>query len=104
MDKGTLVLLIPVLGISIGLVAVIGHHFGNYLRMKHGYAPLNQNGKPVGTEGPALQNELVALKIEVDKLRPLKDQMERVEERLRVLERIATDPVRRLEADIETLR
>jgi hypothetical protein len=102
MDNRAIVFLIPILAISVGLVAVIGHHIGNYLRMRHGYAPLNQNGK---SEAPAvdLQKQIAQLKGDVDRLRGIEVDFERIKDRIAVLEKIATDPAARLANEIERL-
>jgi len=69
-----------------------------YVRTKHGYPIENEWGgmvEPKDSETNArLAQENTQLKADVSRL----------EERLKVLERIATDPAKRLEDEIERLR
>lgn len=71
-----------------------------FIKAKHGYPIEDDNGNPVhpvrrdNEETKALAQENQALK----------ETVSRLEERLKVLERIATDPSRQLADDIEKLR
>ncbi len=103
MDSHSLGLLIPILAISIGLAGVIGHHVGNYFRMKHGYAPLNQHGKAEQAASADIKNQLITLKADVDRLKGMEMDVERMKQRLAILEKIATDPSDRLSREIERL-
>ncbi len=103
MDNSSLGILVPILAISVGLVAVVGHHVSNLFRMKHGYAPLNQNGKPDAAVPKEMQGQLTSLKADVDRLRGVEIEVERLKERIAILEKIATDPADRLSREIERL-
>ena len=84
-------LLIPIVAISIGPVAWV---VNNWIRAKHGYPLTDRKGRLAEADAPALRQENQELKGQVQKL----------EERLRVLERIATDPAERTAREIEALR
>lgn len=89
--------LVPVL-----IVASISasYAFSNWVRAKHGYPLEDDNGnlvhKGLGSDRKA---ELLAAENET-----LKGQVGRLEERIAVLERIATDPATRTAREIEALR
>lgn len=72
-----------------------------YIRARHGYPIEDEMGNPVLPLRPGDDLATKALKAENDALRST---IERLEERLKVLERIATDPARRLADDIDNLR
>jgi hypothetical protein len=82
-------ILIPVAAITIGPIAWVAN---NWIRARHGY-PLQDRKGNVSQE-PRLREENEALRQNVEKL----------EARLRVLERIATDPAERTAREIEELR
>jgi hypothetical protein len=84
-------LLIPIAAVTVGPVAWVAN---NWIRAKHGYPLENRKGCLTVREDPALAAENAALKGQVEKL----------EARLRVLERIATDPAERTAREIESLR
>ena len=84
-------LLIPIVAISIGPVAWV---VNNWIRAKHGYPLTDRKGRLAEADAPALRQENEELKRDV----------QRLEERLRVLERIATDPAERTAREIEALR
>ncbi|HEY0312380.1 MAG TPA: hypothetical protein VGC56_07780 [Allosphingosinicella sp.] len=84
-------LLIPIVAISIGPIAWVAN---NWIRAKHGYPLESRKGGVTVREDPALAAENAALR----------SQVERLEDRLRVLERIATDPAERTAREIEALR
>ena len=71
-----------------------------FIKARHGYPISDDCGKPVHPVR-ADNEETKAL---VQENRALKETVSRLEERLKVLERIATDPSRRLSDDIENLR
>jgi cell division protein FtsB len=70
------------------------------IRAKHGYPLTDDWGNPVHP----VRGDEVATKALVDENRQLKANVERLEERLKVLERIATDPTKRLSDEIDNLR
>ena len=84
-------ILVPVAAITIGPIAWV---VNNWVRAKHGYPLADRKGQVVSREDPQLRAENEALKANVEKL----------EQRLRVLERIATDPAERTAREIESLR
>jgi hypothetical protein len=84
-------LLIPIAAVTVGPVAWVAN---NWIRARHGYPLEGHKGQLTPREDPALAAENAALK----------GQVERLEERLRVLERIATDPAERTAREIEALR
>jgi hypothetical protein len=84
-------LLIPIVAISVGPIAWV---LNNWIRAKHGYPLESRRGGVTVREDPALAAENAALR----------SQVERLEDRLRVLERIATDPAERTAREIEALR
>jgi len=84
-------ILIPIAAVTIGPIAWVAN---NWVRAKHGYPLEGRKGELTAREDPALAAENAALR----------GQVERLEERLRVLERIATDPAERTAREIEALR
>lgn len=98
-----LALLIPITAIAIGPVSWIAN---NWLRARHGYPPLDyrssrrRRGAAAETDLEA-ERKIMLLTNENDKLT---GQVSRLEERIAVLERIATDPAERTAREIEALR
>ena len=90
---------IPILAIACGS---LGSMFTTWIRAKHGYPLENDNGELIGRDGRLSDNrKLDLLGNENDRL---KGQVLRLEERIAVLERIATDDSARLGREIEALR
>jgi hypothetical protein len=87
----SLAVLIPIAAVTVGPIAWVAN---NWIRAKHGYPLESRRGGLTVREDPALAAENAALKGQVEKL----------EARLRVLERIATDPAERTAREIESLR
>ncbi len=76
--------------------------FTSWMRVKHGYPVENEWGGMVSKDaGPDAARQIVLLGGENEKLR---GQVGRLEERISVLERIATDPAERTAREIEKLR
>jgi hypothetical protein len=98
-----LALLIPITAIAIGPVSWIAN---NWLRAKHGY-PLeeirNRKRRRNADDDTPLEAErkIMLLTNENEKLH---GKVGRLEERLAVLERIATDPAERTAREIDALR
>ena len=88
--------IIPIFGMALGALGIIGWMFTTWLRVKNGY-PLDDGMGNVIEPGRA--NELLT-----QENAQLRGKVDRLEERLAVLERIATDPANRLGHEIETLR
>ena len=73
----------------------------NWIRARHGYSVSDDWGRNITREDPQAARQLELLSTENEQLT---GKIERLEERLAVLERIATDPAGRTYADIEALR
>ena len=74
----------------------------SWIRAKHGYSIENEwGGMTEKSDGPDAKRQIELLSKEND---GLKGQVSRLEERLSVLERIATDPAERTAREIEKLR
>ncbi len=73
----------------------------SWIRARHGYPVENEWGGSVNKIDGEAQRKIELLTAENDKLH---GQVSRLEERLSVLERIATDVPSRLSAEIENLR
>ena len=90
-------------GPSFILIAIstLGWVATSWIRARHGYPVENEWGGNVSKLDDELkrQNELLAAENE-----RLKSQVLRVEERVAVLERIATEPGTRIAKEIESLR
>ncbi|MCA3256424.1 MAG: hypothetical protein INF91_12505 [Alphaproteobacteria bacterium] len=82
----------------LGALGVIGWMFNNWVRARHGYPLEDDNGNPVLKLDDKRFDMLAA---ENEKL---KAAQLRLEERIAVLERIATDPGQRIAQQIEALR
>ncbi|MCW3848335.1 hypothetical protein OF829_13905 [Sphingomonas sp. LB-2] len=97
MHIDTMVFVLAIIALTSG-----GWIVNNWLRMKHGYAPTDKRGNPLpGTAGPDAQRKIDLLSNENDRLT---GQISRLEERIAVLERIATDPAERTAREIDSLR
>ncbi len=82
-------------------ISTLGWVATSWIRARHGYPVENEWGGNVSKLDDELkrQNELLAAENE-----RLKSQVLRVEERVAVLERIATEPGTRISKEIEALR
>ena len=87
--------------VPVGVVAAISARgaFTTWVRAKHGYPIGKDEDHDTGNLPINRQNEL--LKQENERLT---GKVDRLEERLRVLERIATDPAERTAREIDALR
>lgn len=88
------------------VLAIIAMSFGawivtSWIRAKHGYPLEGEWGGTVTKQDPAADRKIELLTNENDKLH---GQVARLEERIAVLERIATDVPSRLSAEIDSLR
>ncbi|HEY5713325.1 MAG TPA: hypothetical protein VIT38_15630 [Allosphingosinicella sp.] len=81
--------------IGVSLISTLGWVANNWVRARHGY-PLEEENE----EAPR-KKELNAVTAENQQL---KAQIARLEERMAVMERIATDPAERTAREIENLR
>lgn len=89
--------------ISIVLIIVGGIVIDNWLRMKHGYSPQDDATPEGKLPGPANEAAKQIALLSADKDR-LEDKVATLEQRIKVLERIATDPSERTAREIEQLR
>jgi hypothetical protein len=91
----------PLFVIAIVAISTIGWVMTTAIRARHGYPLESGCGKaarPHNTDGEKATQALVS------ENQQLKATVGRLEERLKVLERIATDPSRQLADEIEQLR
>jgi hypothetical protein len=95
MDLG---FLIPVAAISVGPVAWVAN---NWVRARHGYEPVDRKSRRRHADELEADRKFELLASENDRLT---GQISRLEERIAVLERIATDPAERTAREIEALR
>jgi hypothetical protein len=94
-----LALLIPIAAITVGPITWVAN---NWVRARHGFAPADYKGyRRRRGEDPEAERKIHVL---ADENERLTGQISRLEERIAVLERIATDPATRLEREIEQLR
>ena len=92
-------LLVPITAIACGPIAWI---VTTWIRARHGYPVDNKKGELIGRDGHLATNRTVELL--ANENADLKGRLLRLEERIGVLERIATDGPVRLEREIEALR
>ena len=91
-------------GFVLAIIALCtaGWVLTTWIRAKHGYPIENEFwGMTTKEDGPDASRQIELLSKEND---GLKGQVSRLEERLSVLERIATDPAERTAREIEKLR
>ena len=84
--------------IAIIAISTIGWLINNWIRAKHGYALEDEWGGKTGKGGSAETQQLRAENAE------LREQLEHFADRVKVLERIATDKSVNVAAQIEALR
>ena len=89
--------LIPVAAITIGPLAWVAN---NWVRARHGYEPESRRRLRRQNEADS-ERQIGLLSTENE---DLKGKILRLEDRLAVLERIATDPAERTAREIEALR
>ena len=90
----------PFFVLGIILITTMGWLINNWIRAKHGYAPSDDWGKTL-PDKDAGTRKVALLTSENERLA---GQVGRLEERIAVLERIATDPAARTARDIDSLR
>ena len=83
--------------LAIIAISTIGWIITTFIRARHGYPLEGEWGGKVTKDDP--KTEQLAIENEA-----LKTNVARLEDRLKVLERIATDPSRQLADDIDNLR
>ena len=90
-------------GMLVPIVAILAWVANSWIRARHGYPLDERRGLRRGRGGVDLEAErqVMLLSSENEKLT---NQVLRLEERIAVLERIATDPATRVAREIESLR
>lgn len=92
----------PTFIIAIIALCTAGWMFTTWIRAKHGYPITDDWGNTIAkSDGPDAARQIEILSTENA---GLKGQVSRLEERIAVLERIATDPAERTAREIEKLR
>ncbi len=91
----------PLFVLAIIAISTVGWVATSWIRARHGYPVENEWGGMVQPHDPAAARQIELLSTENE---GLKGKMARLEERLSVLERIATDPASRLTKEIDSLR
>lgn len=86
--------------IAIIAISTAGWVFSSWIRARHGYPIENEWG---GTVQPDKRRDDQSKALAAEN-KELKDTVARLEDRLKVLERIATDPSRKLSDEIDSLR
>ena len=92
----------PSFVIAIVLICTAGWVINNWIRARHGYPLENEWSGLTHRDGEPAKNRQIELLSNENA--QLKSQVSRLEERLSVLERIATDPAERTAREIENLR
>ncbi|HJS40854.1 MAG TPA: hypothetical protein VJ763_05565 [Sphingomicrobium sp.] len=90
----------PAFVITIVAIAMVAWVITTAIRARHGYPLSDDWGNPVH---PVRHND-EETKALASENKELKETVSRLEERLKVLERIATDPSRQLSDEIDRLR
>lgn len=87
--------------VAIVALSIAGWVVTSWMRMKHGYPITDDNGNTVHRSDPDAGRKIDLLSSENEKLT---GRISRLEERIAVLERIATDPATRTAREIDALR
>ncbi|RXD07017.1 hypothetical protein EQZ23_02710 [Sphingomonas sp. UV9] len=95
-------------GFVLAIIAIttIGWIANNWIRTKHGYPPSDDWGNTMNWTGAQKQDPASERKVELlsSENERLTGKVSRLEERIAVLERIATDPAERTAREIDALR
>jgi len=92
---------IMVFVVILAAISTVGWLVNNWIRAKHGYALENEWKGMTAKSDPDAERKIELLSSENDRLT---GQISRLEERIAVLERIATDPAERTAREIDALR
>ncbi len=92
---------VPPFVLIIIVIVMVSWVITTQIRAKHGYPLTDDWGNPVH---PIKNGDDETTRLLKAENQTLKDNVNRLEERLKVLERIATDPSKRLADDIDNLR
>ncbi|NNC48104.1 MAG: hypothetical protein HKO13_06700 [Sphingomonas sp.] len=84
----------------LGLVAIVGWIFLDYMKIKNGYPLSDDDGNLIHKSNP---EDLAEIKQLTAENRDLVNRLEKISERVETLERIATDKPARLAAEIDAL-
>lgn len=87
--------------LAIIAISISGWVFTTWIRARHGYPIENEWGGMTERRDPSSDRKVELLSTENGEL---KDKVIRLEDRIAVLERIATDPATRTAREIEALR
>ena len=87
--------------IAIIAISTLGWMFTTWIRAKHGYPVENEWSGTTTGHAPDAERKVMLLTNENERL---VGQVSRLEERIAVLERIATDPAERTSREIDALR
>jgi hypothetical protein len=87
--------------IAIIALSTFGWVITTWIRAQHGYPLTDDGGKTIGRGDPDAERKIGLLSSENERL---VGQIGRLEERIAVLERIATDPAERTAREIDNLR
>ncbi|WP_373492036.1 hypothetical protein [Parasphingorhabdus sp.] len=90
--------------IAIIAVSYAGWIINNWIRAKHGYDLEDEWGGKTGKSAKTSPDEQRKIELLSNENAELVGKIDRLQERLQVLERIATDPARRTADEIEALR
>lgn len=91
----------PSFVIAIVALSMLGWMATTWMKVRHGYPLTDDDGNPVHRSNLDADRKIVLLAQENEKLM---DRISRLEERIAVLERIATDPAARTAREIDALR
>jgi hypothetical protein len=91
----------PTFVVAIIAISTFGWVMSSWIRAKHGYPLENEWSGMSSKSDPAADRKIELLSNENDRLT---GQISRLEERIAVLERIATDPAERTAREIDRLR
>lgn len=91
----------PIFVIAIITISTVGWLVNNWIRARHGYPVEGEWGGTHSKEDLGAARKVDLLTQENERLH---GQVSRLEERLAVLERIATDPANRIAKEIDALR
>ncbi|KQT33503.1 hypothetical protein ASG29_05535 [Sphingomonas sp. Leaf412] len=87
--------------ISLVAICTAAWVINNFIRARHGYSISDDWGRNIDKADPDAQRHVRLLESQNEKLT---GQVSRLEERIAVLERIATDPATRTAREIDALR
>ena len=90
--------------IAIIAISTVGWIVNNWIRAKHGYELEDEWGGKTGKTARTSPDEHRKIELLSTENEQLVGKIDRLQERLQVLERIATDPAKRTADEIEALR